>query len=147
MCLAAAGANCSLVSGSARKTVNEGPGLRRQWERIRQRAVWSWAGWLECWRTEASLKEWAWANLASAALAVLLELTTAERALIISLGVLVLAAELLNTSIERAVDYISTDEHPLARQAKDTASAAVALAACAVGVAWVVVLVGLAFRT
>ena len=38
---------------------------------------------------------------------------------------LVVATELINTSIEAVVDLISPDEHPLAKIAKDTAAAAV----------------------
>ena len=37
----------------------------------------------------------------------------------------VLAAELLNTAIEAVVDLVSPEWHPLARQAKDAASASV----------------------
>ena len=76
-------------------------------------------------------------------LAFLLPLETGERALILALGVLVLAAELFNTAIERAVDYISEERHPLAGQAKDAGSAGVAVTAIAAGVVWVVLLVGL----
>ncbi|MDQ0192630.1 diacylglycerol kinase family protein [Paenibacillus wynnii] len=42
---------------------------------------------------------------------------------------LVLSAELLNTAIEAAVDLISSDIHPLAKTAKDTAAGAVLLTA------------------
>ncbi len=115
--------------------------IRREWNRFANRAAWSWAGWLECWRNEPSLHQWVWANVLSAGLAMALEMSPAERALILALGVLVLAAELMNTGIERAVDHISAEEHPLARQAKDTASAAVAVTAIAAGVAWAVVLI------
>jgi diacylglycerol kinase (ATP) len=116
--------------------------LKREWKRFKRRAVWSWQGWLDCWRTEASLHQWVWANVVSGALALILNLETVERALILSLGVLILAAELMNTGIERAINYISEEDHPLAKQAKDAASAAVAVTAIAAGVAWLVVLVG-----
>lgn len=116
--------------------------LKREWERFRNRAIWSWAGWLDCWRNEHSLHQWIWANVVSGGFALFLDLSSIERALILSLGILILAAELMNTGIERAVDYISTDEHPLAKQAKDAASAAVAVTAIAAGVAWLVILIG-----
>jgi diacylglycerol kinase (ATP) len=60
----------------------------------------------------------------------------------LALGVLVLAAELLNTGLERVVDLVSMEQSELVRQAKDAGSAGVAATAIAVGVAWVVVLVG-----
>jgi len=54
---------------------------------------------------------------------------------------LVLAAELFNTAIERAVDLVTKEHNKLAGQAKNAASAAVAVTALAAGVAWVVLLI------
>ena len=45
-------------------------------------------------------------------------------AILIVIG-LVIAAELINTSLEAAVDLLSPEMHPLAKIAKDTASGAV----------------------
>ena len=67
-------------------------------------------------------------------------LTGTELAVILSLGVLVMAAELMNTAVERTVDLVSLERSELAKQAKDAASAGVALTATAFGVAWLVVL-------
>ncbi len=111
---------------------------RRFWNTV----IWSWQGWSAAWASEKTLRQWTLVNLASAALCFSLDLTPGERALILALGLLVLAAELLNTAIEETVNYLSTDQHPLARKAKDCGSAGVALAALAGGVAWVGVLVG-----
>ena len=111
--------------------------------RLKYRIVWSWAGCRDAWKNEHSFRSWVWANLVSGGLALWLPLETGERALILALGVLVLAAELFNTAIERVVDYISKEQHPLAGQAKDAGSAGVAVTAVAAGVAWLVVLVGL----
>lgn len=116
--------------------------LKREWERFRNRVIWSWNGWLDCWRNEPSLHQWVWANVVSAGFALMLDLSSTERALILALGILVLAAELMNTGIERAVDHISRGQHPLAKQAKDAASAAVAMTGIAAGVAWVAILAG-----
>ncbi|AWB49298.1 diacylglycerol kinase [Gemmobacter aquarius] len=71
-----------------------------------------------------------------------LEKTAGERALILALGLLVLAAEVMNTAVEEVVDYISTEIDPRAKRAKDCGSAAVALTALAGGVAWLVILIG-----
>jgi diacylglycerol kinase (ATP) len=108
---------------------------------LKNRCVWSWHGVRDTWASEYSFRSWVWANLVSAALALYLPLASGERALILALGVMVIAAELMNTAIERCVDYISEDHHPLAKQAKDAGSGGVAVAAIAAGVAWVVVLV------
>ena len=110
--------------------------------RLKLRCIWSWAGVVATWKSEHSFRSWVWANVVSAALALVLPLSPVERALILALGLLVLAAELLNTAIEDAIDYISTDDHPLAKRAKDAGSAGVAVAAIAAGVAWLVILIG-----
>lgn len=112
-------------------------------KRLKYRCIWSWQGLAETWRSEHSFRTWVWANVISGGLALWLPLIASERALILALGVLILAAELMNTAVERAVDYISTDEHELAKRAKDAGSAAVAITAIAAGIAWVVILLGL----
>ncbi len=57
------------------------------------------------------------------------ELTSGAWAvLFLSVG-LVLTAEAVNTALERAVDMVSEEPHPLAKAAKDAAAAAVLLAA------------------
>ncbi|EEE38599.1 Prokaryotic diacylglycerol kinase superfamily [Rhodobacteraceae bacterium KLH11] len=117
--------------------------MRKLFDHLRDRIRWSWQGLSATWREEYSFRAWVWANIASGGLALLLPLGTAERALIFALGVLVLVAELFNTAIERAVDHTSTDRNVLAGQAKDAASAAVALTAIAAGVAWAFALFGL----
>jgi diacylglycerol kinase (ATP) len=111
-------------------------------KQLKWRIIWSWRGTRDAWRNEHSFRSWVWANAASAALAFWLPLEPVERALILALGILVLAAELLNTAIERAVDRISEEHHPLSGAAKDAGSAGVAIAALAAGVAWGVVLMG-----
>lgn len=110
--------------------------------RIRNTFIWSVAGWRAAWADQKSLRQWTLVNLASAALAFYLDLSAVERALIVALGLLILAAELANTAIEETVNYISTDQHPLAKKAKDCGSALVALTALAGGAAWVILLIG-----
>lgn len=112
-------------------------------KRLKYRCIWSWEGTIVTWREEHSFRTWVWANLISATAAFLLPLATSERALILALGILVLAAELINTGIENAVDQISKDEHPLAKKAKDAGSAGVAVTGIAAGIAWVVILIGM----
>ncbi|OYX43804.1 MAG: diacylglycerol kinase [Rhodobacterales bacterium 32-67-9] len=103
---------------------------------------WSLQGWRAAWATEKSLRQWSLVNLVSATLAFTLDLTTGERALILALGLLVLAAELFNTAIEEVVDLATSEQHPRAGKAKDCGSAAVALTALAGGLAWLVILLG-----
>lgn len=110
--------------------------------RIGNTTRWSWEGWCAAWATEKSLRQWVGVNLVSATLALLLDLTPGERALILALGLLILVAELINSAIEEVVDYISTDRDPRAKRAKDIGSAVVALTAITGGVAWAVILIG-----
>lgn len=116
--------------------------LRTEARRLANTAIWSWEGFRAAWASEKTLRQWTLANVLSALLAFSLDLTPAERALILALGLLILAAELINTAIEEVVDHISPEAHPRAKKAKDCGSACVALAALAAGVAWLVVLVG-----
>lgn len=116
--------------------------LKAELRRLGNTCLWSWAGWRAAWASEKSLRQWSLANLASAALAFSLDLTPGERAVILGLGLIVLAMELMNTAMEEVVDYISDRRDPRAGKAKDCGSAAVALAAIAAGVAWLVILLG-----
>lgn len=116
--------------------------LRSEARRFANTVIWSWDGWLAAWATEKTLRQWTVVNVLSATLAFSIEMTVAERGLILALGLLVLAAELMNTGLEEVVDYISKAEDPRAKKAKDCGSAAVALTAIAGGVAWVVILIG-----
>lgn len=54
----------------------------------------------------------------------ILEATVTQWAIILVMGALILVVELINTSIEAVVDMITEEYHPLAKVAKDTASAA-----------------------
>lgn len=110
--------------------------------RFGRTALWSWDGWRAAWATEKSLRQWTVVNLLSAALALTLDLGTVERALILALGLLILAAELANTALETLCNHVQPDLHPAAKKIKDCGSAMVALTAIAGGIAWIVLLVG-----
>ena len=116
--------------------------LAGQVRRFINTCVWSWQGWVAAWASEMSLRQWTIVNVLSATLAFTLDLTPAERALILALGLLVLAAELFNTAIEEIVDHLAPDHRAFAKKAKDGGSAGVALTAFAGGAAWLVILVG-----
>jgi len=102
---------------------------------------WSVQGWRAAWATQISLRQWTGVTLVSAVFALLLDLSAGERALLLALGLL-LAAELFNTAVEAAVDFVSTARDPRAAMAKECASAAVALTALAGFVAWCAILWG-----
>ncbi|CAI8228066.1 Diacylglycerol kinase [marine metagenome] len=106
-------------------------------QRFKSRCVYSSAGLVLTWRKEHSFRFWTYMNLLSASLSLSLPIPIVFRALIICLGLLVLAAECFNTAIERVVNHLSPGPHPLAKAAKDAGSAGVAVTAFTAGVAWV----------
>ena len=59
---------------------------------------------------------------------------------------LVLIVELLNSSVEAAIDRISLDRHSLSKRAKDIGSAAVFVSLVLVVIVWAVILVPVAIR-
>jgi diacylglycerol kinase (ATP) len=59
-----------------------------------------------------------------------------ECALMVASVLLVLIVELLNSAIEAAVDHTSTEQHALAKQAKDIGSAAVFCALVILATTW-----------
>ncbi len=68
--------------------------------------------------------------------------TPIERCLLVGSLLLVLIVELVNSAIETAVDRVSLDDHPLAKRAKDIASAAVGLAIANAALIWLLILFG-----
>lgn len=115
------------------------PGHRGPFNLV-NRVVWSWNGCVDVWTRDSSFRSWVFANIISDFAAFMLPLTAGERMMIVVLGILVLASELMNTAIERLADLVEPRENDLIRACKDAGSAAVATTAIAGGVAWVMVL-------
>ena len=82
-----------------------------------------------CIRNERKMK----IHIAVAALVVIagwiLGLSITEWCICLGLFGLVMALELVNTAVEAVVDLVTTERHPLAKIAKDTAAGAVLIAA------------------
>ena len=112
--------------------------ILRELIKIRNRAVWSWNGFRHVAKTEGSLWQWIIANIISASLTFFLPMTFTQQAMILAGGILIIAAECLNTAIERVVDDISNKKRPAAEHAKDAGSAAVAITAIATGMVWII---------
>ena len=72
--------------------------------------------------------------------ALLLPASSLGKAMMIASILLVLIVELLNSALETAVDHTSLERHPLAKRAKDVASAAVFLSIANALVVWGLVL-------
>ena len=120
--------------------------ILRELIKIKNRPDRSWYGFQHVATTEGSLWQWIIANIISGSLTFFLPITFTQQAIILAGGILILAAECLNTAIERIVDDISIKQRPAAKHAKDAGSAAVAITAIATGVAWLVIIVDLLSR-
>jgi diacylglycerol kinase (ATP) len=68
----------------------------------------------------------------------LLPVGAVERVLLIASVLLVLVVELLNSSVEAAIDRIGLDTHRLSKRAKDLGSAAVLIALIVLALVWTV---------
>jgi diacylglycerol kinase (ATP) len=72
--------------------------------------------------------------------AIFLPCSSLEKILLIASVFLVLIVELLNSSVEAAIDRISFDIHGLSKRAKDFGSAAVLLALLMCFMTWLIIL-------
>ena len=78
--------------------------------------------------------------------ALLLPITLLEKSLLISSLMMVLVIELLNSSVEAAIDRISFEHHDLSKRAKDFGSAAVMLALFVAALLWAAVCIPLLLK-
>lgn len=69
-----------------------------------------------------------------------LDVSVAERAIMVASLLLVLIVEMVNSSIEAVVDRVGLERHPLSGQAKDMGSSAVFIAMMLVLVVWGIIL-------
>lgn len=91
-------------------------------------------------RTQRHMRFHAAAAAAVVAVGLTVGLSPAQWGLLLLTVAVVMAAELMNTAIEKVVDMISPDPHPLAKAAKDTAAGAVLIAAIAAAVIGIIIL-------
>jgi diacylglycerol kinase (ATP) len=73
-------------------------------------------------------------------IAIILPVSLVEKALMIGSLFMVLVIELLNSSVEAAIDRISFEHHDLSKRAKDFGSAAVMLALLIALIIWFAVI-------
>ena len=98
-------------------------------------------GIIVAWRTERHLKVHSVAALAVVCLGLVLKLSGVEWAILTLAMGMVFAAEYANSALERLADLVSTERHPLIRDAKDFAAASVLVAALAAAVVGLLILV------
>jgi diacylglycerol kinase (ATP) len=97
-------------------------------------------GIVAAWRTEAAFRQEAIIAIVLVPVACALPIPVLHRAILVGSVLLVLMIELLNSSIEAAIDRISLEVHPLAKKSKDTGSAAVLFACTITMLLWGAVL-------
>lgn len=109
--------------------------------RILKATSYSIAGLKAAFKLEAAFRQLLLAALFLIPIACWLDVTRAERALLIAAPLLALAIELINSSIEAVVDRVSLELHPLSKQAKDMASAAQFVGMSIIAAVWLVILI------
>ncbi len=87
----------------------------------------AWQGLRAAWQHEDAFRQEVLVAAIAIPVALLLPASTLGKTLMVSSILLVLIVELLNSALETAVDHTSLEQHPLAKRAKDIASAAVFL--------------------
>jgi diacylglycerol kinase (ATP) len=101
------------------------------------------AGLRDAWRHESAFRQ----EIVLAALllpvAFVVPVSPLERAMLAATVLLVLVVELLNSSVEAAIDRISLDRHQLSKRAKDLGSAAVLVTLALLAIVWALVLLPL----
>jgi len=87
------------------------------------------AGLIYCVKSEKNMKIHILAMILVVIAALVVGLTPVEWGLLILTIFMVLVAETVNTAVEKTVDLVTTEYHPLAKTAKNLAAGAVLLAA------------------
>jgi diacylglycerol kinase (ATP) len=98
------------------------------------------SGLQDAWTHESAFRQEILLAVVLVPAACLVHVSAVERALLIGSVLLVMIVELLNTSVEAAIDRISFDHHSLSKRAKDIGSAAVFVALVLLTVVWALIL-------
>jgi diacylglycerol kinase (ATP) len=96
------------------------------------------------WRVESAFRQELALAVILVPLALFIPVSIVERLELIGSTLLVLMIELLNSSVEAAIDRISLDHHRLSGRAKDFGSAAVFIALVFCALSWILIAVPLA---
>ena len=99
-------------------------GLTRAWHAAKN----SWCGLVYAFMEESAFRQELSLFALLTPVAFFLPIGYLEKALLVSSLIMVLVVELLNSSVEAAIDRISFEHHDLSKRAKDFGSAAVMLA-------------------
>ena len=114
-------------------------GLTRAWHAAKN----SWCGLVYAFLEESAFRQELMLFVLLTPIAIALPITLLEKSLLISSLMMILVIELLNSSVEAAIDRISFDHHDLSKRAKDFGSAAVMIALLIAALIWAAVCIPL----
>ena len=117
--------------------INQNPhkgnrGLTRAWHAAKN----SWCGIVYAFQEESAFRQELALLIVLTPVALFLPVSPIEKCVLIVSLIMVLVVELLNSSVEAAIDRISFDHHDLSKRAKDFGSAAVMLALLVAMLLW-----------
>jgi len=126
--------------------INQNPhkgnrGLTRAWHAAKN----SWCGMVYAFTEESAFRQELTLLILLTPIALFLPVSQLEKVLLISALLMVLLVELLNSSVEAAIDRISFEHHDLSKRAKDFGSAAVMLALIIAALLWATICIPLFF--
>jgi diacylglycerol kinase (ATP) len=98
-------------------------GLARAWHAAKN----SWCGLVYAFQEESAFRQELTLFVVLLPIALFLPVSYFEKAILVTSLIMVLVVELLNSSVEAAIDRISFEHHDLSKRAKDFGSAAVML--------------------
>jgi len=99
----------------------------------------SWCGIVYAFEEESAFRQELVLLIVLAPVALFLPVSPIEKCVLIVSLIMVLVVELLNSSVEAAIDRISFDHHDLSKRAKDFGSAAVMLALFVAMLLWLTI--------
>jgi len=120
--------------------INQNPhkgnrGLTRAWHAAKN----SWCGIVYAFQEESAFRQELTLLIVLAPMAFFLPISPLEKCGLIASLIMVLVVELLNSSVEAAIDRISFEHHDLSKRAKDFGSAAVMLTLIIAALLWITV--------
>lgn len=108
--------------------------------RIIKASSYSIDGFIAAYKNEAAFRQVFWLNIILFMVLVFASFSMTVKLILLVASFLSLITELINTGIEACIDHTSTNQHPLAKIAKDVGSAAQFLALTLIFVLWSTVL-------
>jgi diacylglycerol kinase (ATP) len=120
--------------------INQNPhkgnrGITRAWHAAKN----SWCGIVYAFKEESAFRQELTLFILLTPIALLLPISPLEKCALITSLLMILVVELLNSSVEAAIDRISFDHHDLSKRAKDFGSAAVMLALLIAALLWITI--------